>query len=179
MSLLTQEVDTQSPRFTGTQVNYYFVCQRKLWLFSHGIEMEHESDLVLQGRLVGQTSYGRKKHEIAIDNRIVLDFLEVDWDAKGRLIIHEVKKSRAMEEAHRWQVLYYLYYLKRKGVEALAVLDYLLLRRKERLELDAAAEERLREVLAAIANVVASPRPPAPERRKACLRCAYYEFCWA
>ena len=32
-----------SPTFTGTQVNYYAVCKRKLWLFSHDIEMEREN----------------------------------------------------------------------------------------------------------------------------------------
>ncbi|MEM3192938.1 MAG: Dna2/Cas4 domain-containing protein, partial [Candidatus Parvarchaeota archaeon] len=36
--------------FTGTQVNYYFVCKRKLWFFSHNIELESDSDLVLMGR---------------------------------------------------------------------------------------------------------------------------------
>ncbi|MEM3489504.1 MAG: Dna2/Cas4 domain-containing protein, partial [Nitrososphaerota archaeon] len=33
-------------KFTGTQVNYYFVCKRKLWFFSHNIELESDSDLV-------------------------------------------------------------------------------------------------------------------------------------
>ena len=116
MKQQAETLETPSPRFTGTQVNYFFVCRRKLWLFSHGIEMEHGHDLVLQGKLVGETSYARKKHEVAIDDRIVLDFLEVDWQADGRLVIHEIKKSRAMETAHRWQVLYYLYYLKTKGL---------------------------------------------------------------
>lgn len=32
--------------FTGVQVNYYFVCKRKLWLFSHNIGMEKESEAV-------------------------------------------------------------------------------------------------------------------------------------
>ncbi len=35
-----------SPIFIGTQINYYFVCQRKLWLFSHNLTMEHTSDTV-------------------------------------------------------------------------------------------------------------------------------------
>ena len=30
----------------GTQINYYFVCKTKLWLFSHNIQMEQESDNV-------------------------------------------------------------------------------------------------------------------------------------
>jgi len=175
---LAQKSDNHSPRFTGTQVNYFFVCRRKLWLFSHGVEMEHGHDLVLEGKLVGASSYNRQRHEVAIDDRIVLDFLKVDREGESRLVIHEIKKSRAMEEAHRWQVLYYLYYLKTKGIEATAVLDYPLLRRREPLTLNPSQEERLRQVLHSIAEIVKLPKPPAEERRKVCLRCAYYEFCW-
>ncbi len=31
---------------TGTHINYYFICQRKLWFFSNGIQVEHTSNLV-------------------------------------------------------------------------------------------------------------------------------------
>jgi len=33
-------------QITGTHFNYYLLCQRKLWLFANGINMEHTSDLV-------------------------------------------------------------------------------------------------------------------------------------
>lgn len=36
---------------TGTHFNYYMVCHRKLWLFANGINMEHTSDLVYEGKL--------------------------------------------------------------------------------------------------------------------------------
>jgi CRISPR/Cas system-associated exonuclease Cas4 (RecB family) len=38
-------------RITGTEINYLFVCHRKLWLFHHHIEMEHTSDYVALGQL--------------------------------------------------------------------------------------------------------------------------------
>ena len=40
---------SESLHFTGTQLNYYFVCKRKLWLFSHNLEMEQSYDAVLLG----------------------------------------------------------------------------------------------------------------------------------
>jgi len=46
--------------FTGTQVNYYFVCKRTLWLFSHGLDMEETSDLVLLGRFLHERGYAAK-----------------------------------------------------------------------------------------------------------------------
>ena len=36
----------KSLTYTGTQVNYYFICKRKLWYFSNNIEMESESNNV-------------------------------------------------------------------------------------------------------------------------------------
>ena len=96
---------------TGTQINYYFICHRKLWLFVHGINMEHTSDTVLQGILIDESSYQRKDKGIDIDGNIV-----IDWIDHLTGVVHEVKKSDSMEDAHRWQLLYYLWYLKQKGV---------------------------------------------------------------
>ncbi|MBP7477765.1 MAG: Dna2/Cas4 domain-containing protein [Chitinophagales bacterium] len=31
---------------TATHINYFHVCKRKLWMFSNGLNMEHNSDLV-------------------------------------------------------------------------------------------------------------------------------------
>jgi len=52
-----------------------------------------------------------------------------------RLTIHETKKSKSFDKAHRLQVLYYIYYLKQKGVTARGEIDYPLLKRREDMEL--------------------------------------------
>ena len=46
--------------FTGTQVNYYAICHRKLWLFSRDIEMERKHEAVQIGRLLSEESYARE-----------------------------------------------------------------------------------------------------------------------
>jgi CRISPR-associated exonuclease Cas4 len=48
-------------RIIGTQINYYFICKTKLWLFSHHIQMEQESELVLLGKILHKDSYKRDK----------------------------------------------------------------------------------------------------------------------
>ncbi len=63
-------------QITGTEFNYYHLCKRKLWLFSHGIQMEHTSDNVLLGKLIDEHSYPRQKKEIMIDGVIKIDFLD-------------------------------------------------------------------------------------------------------
>ncbi|RYZ78762.1 MAG: Dna2/Cas4 domain-containing protein, partial [Proteobacteria bacterium] len=98
-------LDTNHP--TGTQINYLVVCPRKLWLFSHGIEMERENEDVQMGKQIGEAAYGREKKEINLDNQIVLDWADAKPGANGVLTIHEIKKSKAVSRAHRLQMLFY------------------------------------------------------------------------
>ena len=102
-----------SLHITGTQINYYFHCHHQLWLFSHQITCEQESDVVYLGKVIHETSYEREKKEIEID-RLKLDFLDI---REG--VLHEVKKSASWKATHEWQVLFYLYSLKQKGVTGL------------------------------------------------------------
>ncbi|MDP2208215.1 MAG: Dna2/Cas4 domain-containing protein, partial [Bacteroidota bacterium] len=62
---------------TGTHINYYFVCHRKLWLFSHGLSMEQTSDTVLIGKLIDENSYSREEKGIDIDGVINIDWIDL------------------------------------------------------------------------------------------------------
>ena len=157
--------------FTGVEVNYYFICHRKLWLFSHNIQMEKESDVVEIGKILHEEAYKREK-DVMMD-RIAIDFVEKG----GKIIIHEIKKSRKMERAHLYQVLYYIYSLKEKGVEAEGIINYPLLRKTEKVVLQ--DEEEIQSILDKIGKIVAMASPPPAERKPYCKKCAYYEFCWS
>jgi CRISPR/Cas system-associated exonuclease Cas4 (RecB family) len=37
---------------TGTHIAYLHTCARKLWLFANGLNMEHTSEVVAEGRLI-------------------------------------------------------------------------------------------------------------------------------
>jgi len=168
------------PTFTGTQVNYYVVCHRKLWLFTRGVEMERENENVRLGRLLDQESYKREEKAIALDERIVIDWIETKVHPDGSLTLHEVKKSKAVAEAHRLQMLYYLYYLKSKGVTARGQIDYPLLKKTEKIELTAETESELRVALQEIERIVeADEVPPRLPHKKFCEKCAYFELCWS
>ena len=45
---------------TATQISYLKTCHRKLWLHTHSLYMEHTSDLVADGKLIGETTYVRR-----------------------------------------------------------------------------------------------------------------------
>ena len=168
------------PVFTGTQVNYYLICKRKLWLFSHGVEMEREHENVQIGKLIGEQSYSREQKEISIDDRIVIDWAEHRVNADGSLTLHEVKKSRSFDEAHRLQMLYYIYYLKCKGVTARGQIDYPLLKKTEMVELTPQSEAELKAVLLDLERIVkSSETPPRLTNKRLCEKCAYFELCWS
>lgn len=157
---------------TGSQINYYFVCKRKLWLFSHNIELESDSDLVLQGKLLHEHSYKRKLKEIAID-KIKIDFIEKTNE------VHEIKRSRKVEEAHVYQLLYYLYYLKKHaGIDTKGVLNYPLLKKTVKVELTPQKEVELQQIIQKIDNTIKLVKPPEANWIPYCKSCAYSEMCW-
>lgn len=167
--------DWSTYKTTGTHINYYFVCKRKLWLFAHGIGMEHTSDTVLLGKLIDESSYEREDKGIEIDDTIV-----IDWIDEKNGILHEVKKSDKMEEAHTWQVLYYLWYLKQKGVTGLkGEIDYPKLKQKVNVVLTPEREQELAGLLTRIGEVTDSAEPPERITKKFCKACSYYELCWS
>jgi CRISPR-associated exonuclease Cas4 len=164
----------QKLKYTGTMVNYYFVCPRKLWLFVHNLSFEHDSEIVEIGKLISQHSYQREDKEIEIDKMIVIDW--IDFEQK---VIHEVKKSDKMEEAHIWQVKYYLYYLEMKGIKGfIGVIDYPKMHRKQKVELNSEDRKRLEIILEEINKIITLEKPPEKVKISACKSCSYHNFCW-
>lgn len=160
--------------FTGTQVSYYFFCKRRLWLFSHQITCEQDSDTVYMGKLIHESTFEREKKEIEIDH-LKLDFLDVK---NG--VLHEVKKSDSFEEAHHWQVLYYLYFLKSKGIDNFkGEIHYPNLRKTVSVELTQEKEIDLIKILDDLRNIVKlSSPPPISVKLSVCKKCSYFELCW-
>jgi len=169
-----QNLITKELVFTGTQVNYFILCPTKLWYFSHFLHMEQNSDLVVLGKLIHETSFERLKKDVLIDNKISLDFIE----RENKLIIHDVKKSKKLEKAHIYQILYYLYYLKQKGISAEGEINYPQLREIKKVNLTEDKEKEIENIINGIKKIVELPSPPKPEKRKYCIKCSYYEFCW-
>lgn len=159
--------------FTGTHINYYHVCERKLWLFHHGISMEHKSDLVALGRLLHEESYARNQKEIPFLENIKIDRITADG------VIHEIKKSNKLENAHVWQLKYYLFVLKEQGVWPLSgVLEYPKLRTRLAVDLSSEDEVKIEEMLTRIAAVICNATPPCAHKMKICRKCAYFEYCF-
>ena len=160
-------------RITGVMIYYYFVCSRKLWYFCHQINMEDENENVQLGKLLDENSYKRDDKHIEIDGIINIDFIH----EKNEL--HEIKKSKSIEEAGIWQDKYYLYYLKKRNVDGLhGVIDYPLLKKNVDVELSDEDCKKLDDIIKEIISVKNQEYPPKLEEKKICKKCAYYDLCF-
>ena len=163
-------------RITGTHFNYYFSCHRQLWLFANNIQMEQTNDAVTEGKLIHENSYSQrstKYEEIAIEG-IKIDF----FDPKKK-IIHEIKKSSKLHEAHVWQVKYYIYILEKNGIaNASGILEYPKERKTEEVTLSTIDIERIKEIEKEITEVIRSEVIPELKKKPRCKNCSYYDFCF-
>lgn len=158
---------------TGVMVYYYEVCKRKLWYFYNEIQMEQGNENVEIGKILDEETYKRDKKHINIDNIINIDFIR----SKG--ILHEVKKSKKIEQASILQVKYYLYFLEKRGVSNIkGKIDYPLL--KQSIDIDLTSEDisMIEDILKDINLIVDEKYPPNLEKKRICKSCAYYDLCF-
>ena len=160
----------------ATLINLYHVCKREMWLHANGIRMEHTSDTVAEGKLIGETTYPQRAEKYTeIENGgSKIDF----YDAKNK-VIHEIKKSSSMEAAHEWQVKYYIWLLEQNGIEGVSgKLEYPKLRETKEIGLTEADKVYLQAVVKQIEKMVADEQCPQRINSKICKKCSYYDFCY-
>lgn len=160
----------------ATLINLYHVCKRELWLHANGIRFEHTSDLVYEGKLIHENSYPQRSEryeELEIDG-IKLDY----YDARNK-IIHEIKKSDKIEDAHEWQLKFYIYVLENNGVDGVTgILEYPTMRHTAKVTLSPSDREYIVKSETEITRIIASDQCPPTIETRICKNCSYYEFCY-
>ena len=160
----------------ATLINLYHVCKREMWLHANGIRMEHTSDTVAEGKLIGETTYpqrAEKYTEIEIGGSKI-DF----YDAKNK-VIHEIKKSDKAEEAHEWQVKYYIWLLEQNGIEGVkGILEYPKLRQTKDIDFTSEDRSYLQQAVQQIEAIIENENCPPRINSRICKQCSYYDFCY-
>ena len=162
---------------TATLINIYYICHRELWLHANEIRMESNSEIVSEGRLIGETTYTQRptKYTEVIVGPCKIDYYDIKAGE-----IHEVKKSDKMEEAHIAQVKYYLWTLERHGMKAVkGIIEYPKLRSKTEVMLTDADRVEFPKILKAIEEILALDICPPLIRKSVCKKCSYEDFCYA
>lgn len=181
----------------ATLINIFHICKREMWLHYHAIRMEHTSELVYEGKLIGEESYpqrAEKNQEVEIsyefpslrgsDRRTegkgeVVLTAKIDFFDSKRGIVHETKKSNAKEKAHTAQVQFYLYLLRKNGVEVShGLIEYPKLRQTERVELTEEDEKEIERWIGEIEKILAQEQCPPKLPISKCQSCSYFDFCW-
>lgn len=158
---------------TGLMVYYYFVCKKKLWYHLKNINLESYNEDVGIGKLIDETFYKREKKHITIDGTINIDFLK-KWK-----VLHDIKKSKSIEEASVWQMKYYIYYLKNKGIYIeKGIIDYPLVRERKEVILENEDILILENTVKEIENISSMTKAPDNINSKICKKCAFYEYCY-
>lgn len=169
---------------TGTHINYYRLCHRKLWLFANNIQMEQTSDLVADGKVIEEESYLQRSDkysqiELSYEfNNISLTGKIDFFDTKNK-IIHETKRSNKVEKAHIWQVKFYLWLLNLNDIEAeKGIIEYPKMRITEEVILTKDDIHYLEKTVLEIKTIIESSICPSVINAKICKSCSYYEFCY-
>lgn len=168
----------------ATLINLYNVCPRECWLHANGVRMEHTSDTVADGKLLHETSYvdrNAKHSELSIEAKYETINLygKIDFYDARRKVIHETKRGNKVEEAHRWQVKFYLWLLKLNGIDdATGIIEYPLLRQTEHIILLEDDIKDLQQMVKAVSHLQHSEACPPVINAKICRSCSYYELCY-
>lgn len=161
---------------TGTHFNYYHVCKRKLWLFANGIQMEHTSDMVYDGKLIHEQSYPQRSERY---EEMEIDGIKIDYYDPRNKVIHEIKRSDKVEKAHEWQVKYYIRVLERNGIsDVVGILEYPELRHTARVTLTDDDRAKIEEIEKDIEQIVHAETCPPVISAKICHNCSYSDFCY-
>lgn len=169
----------------GVYFNYYQVCKRKLWLFANGINMEHTSDTVYDGKLLHETSYPQRAERyeemlISAEYEGITLIGQIDYfDARNK-VIHEIKRSDKVEEAHVRQVKFYLWLLELNGVDgATGILEYPKLRKTDEVLFSDEDRQGLQKSVSKIQSLIESESCPPTINAKICKNCSYFDFCYS
>jgi CRISPR-associated exonuclease Cas4 len=160
---------------TGTLIWYYYICKREVWLMAHSIVADQDNEYIDLGRFIHENTYMREKKEISLGN-IKLDIIH---KKDGQVVVGEVKKSSKFKESARMQLAYYLWELKKHGLEGSGVLMFPKERKREEIMLNDELIEKLKFVERDILRIIYEPIPQEPKKIPFCRNCAYNEFCWA
>lgn len=166
------DMNIEELKVTGMEINYYYICKRKLWLFSKGITMEENSERVISGQILHENSFNNEKSkEVLIDNLIKIDVID-------KKTIKEIKSSSKMKLSDSMQVYYYLWYLEQIGIHKTGEINYIKEKKKVRLELNDNIRNEIVDTMKDINKIKSLEKSPSIVKNRICTKCAYHNLCF-
>lgn len=161
---------------TGSLIGMYHICKRELWLHANHIRMEHNSELVSEGKQLHEHAYPQRAERY---REITLDGSKIDFYDSYNKVVHEMKKSDKFEPATVAQVQFYLYLLRKNGVEgATGLIEYPKLRQTQTVQLSDEDVPMVEGWIRDIERIVDSEQCPDRITKSKCRSCSYFDFCY-
>ncbi len=163
-------------KMTATVVLSYIECPREAWFIARDITPDEYNPFIELGRFIHETSYrdlGEKSIELPGMK------MDIMWIEKGIRVVGEIKKSSKAVEAAKAQLLYYLYALEARGLNAKGYILIPKERRRIEVKLDDSTKEYVKKLLEEVEKVVSYDTPPEVAWKPICRVCGYRELCWA
>ena len=143
---------------------------------SHEITPFQDNAFLEIGRILSDKTYEReKKKEIKVDN------IKVDMIRKknGKIVVAEIKKSSRFKKAAKMQLLFYLYKMKKIGLNVEGELLFPKEKKRVPLILTKENEIEIKKAIEEINLIKKDIKPPELVKNRFCKKCAYFEFCWS
>lgn len=159
----------------GTLINYYFHCKRQCYLHGNRLNLEDNSEDVKIGKAIHEEKASNNENsELSIDN-VKIDKLTDEY-------LIEIKKSDADIEASKWQLIYYLMVLKKKGIERKGKLEFVEKNKSKNkiiyIELNEELENKMQNYISEINDLLNKDIIPDVIDKPKCKKCAYFEYCY-
>lgn len=158
---------------TGLSIHYLHYCERKLWLYSHGIKMENTSEIVSDGRIIHNITYTRRSEKF---KNIDVGYGIVDYiDIKNK-IVYETKRSSSNLDSSIIQLKLYLYSL--NDNEYIGIIEIPKERKKVNVSLTLDDITNIENDILNINYIISSKIPKKLNDIK-CKLCSYYIYCYS
>lgn len=122
-----------------------------------------------------EINYNRDKKEIEYGG-IKFDVVR---KSNGKIIITENKKTLNFVEPAMYQLGYYLYLLKRAGIESEGYLSCPSKKKRISVKLTEDMEKEIEQRYLEIEKIIEAEFPPNISKCKYCEKCAYNEYCFS
>ncbi len=157
--------------------NAFNICPRQAWLMSRQLTADQENSYIDIGRLIDETSFEKEKKKIYLAD--ISAMIDMVTKKDGQYFIAEIKKSSATLKSGIFQLLYYLFLLKKKSIIVKGIIKIPKEKKSIVVELDDETCQIIESKLIELENILENQTTPKAEWLKVCPKCGHFEFCWA
>jgi CRISPR-associated exonuclease Cas4 len=138
--------------------------------------MEHTSDAVYEGKLIHETAYPQRAERY---QEVEIAGIKIDFYDQKNKVIHEIKKTDKIEDAHEWQLKFYIYTLEKMGIDGVSgVLEYPVLRKTNKVYISDCDRVKIEDDEKHIEDIIECDKCPDVIKSKICKSCSYFDFCY-